>query len=169
MPRDLPLSNGRLLVNFDSTYALRDIYYPYVGKENHAYQCRSRLGLWVDGAFSWIHDPGWTRSLTYARDSLVTDFTAVNEDLSIALTSEDCVDFDLDVLIRRLSVHNHAERPREVRLFMHVDVALGGNTVGDTAFFHPDHQALVAYKNVHYLLLGGTRVLPLTGPAAGAS
>jgi GH15 family glucan-1,4-alpha-glucosidase len=27
--------------------------------------------------------------------------------------------------------------------------------VGDTVFFHPGHKALVAYKNVHYLLLAG--------------
>jgi len=36
MPRDLPLSNGRLLVMFDLEYRIRDLYYPHVGKENHA-------------------------------------------------------------------------------------------------------------------------------------
>jgi GH15 family glucan-1,4-alpha-glucosidase len=43
-----------------------------------------------------------------------------------------------------------------VRLFLHLDVAMGGNVVGDTVFYHPDHEALIAYKNVHYLLLGGS-------------
>lgn len=36
MPRDLPLGNGRLLINFDQNYNIRDIYYPYVGKANHS-------------------------------------------------------------------------------------------------------------------------------------
>ena len=47
MPRDLPLSNGKLLVNFDSDYNLRDIFFPYVGHANHAYGCKSRLGFWA--------------------------------------------------------------------------------------------------------------------------
>ena len=34
MPRDLPISNGKLLVTFDSHFRIRDIYYPHVGSEN---------------------------------------------------------------------------------------------------------------------------------------
>ena len=36
MPRDLPIDNGKLLINFDRDYQLRDIYYPHLGRENHA-------------------------------------------------------------------------------------------------------------------------------------
>ena len=36
MPRDLPIGNGHFLINFDADHRIRDIYYPYVGKENHA-------------------------------------------------------------------------------------------------------------------------------------
>jgi len=36
MPRDLPVGNGNLLVNFDTNHNIRNIYYPYVGKENHS-------------------------------------------------------------------------------------------------------------------------------------
>ena len=28
MPKDLPISNGNLLLNFDADYRLRDIYFP---------------------------------------------------------------------------------------------------------------------------------------------
>lgn len=35
MPRDIPVGNGNLLITFDQDYCLRDIYYPYVGQENH--------------------------------------------------------------------------------------------------------------------------------------
>ncbi len=31
MPRDLPLANGRMLVNFDANYDLRDIFRPTSG------------------------------------------------------------------------------------------------------------------------------------------
>ncbi len=155
MPRDLPLGNGHLLVTFDSTYALSDIYFPHVGTENHAYRRHSRLGVWVNGQFAWLHDSEWERELRYAEDSLVTRVEARNTRLGIEMTMEDAVDFDQNVLVRRFSVQGMGSRPVEVRLFLHLNIALGGNTVGDTVFYHPGHQALVAYKNKHYLLLGG--------------
>jgi len=155
MPRDLPLSNGRLLVTFDSAYTLRDIYYPHAGMENHAFRCRSRLGVWAAGRFAWLDDPGWRLSLCYAQDSLMTNVEAENAQLGLHLTIEDAVDLDQDILLRRFTAHSIAGRPIEVRLFLHLDVAIGGNIVGDTVFYHPEHEALIAYKNVHYLLLGG--------------
>jgi GH15 family glucan-1,4-alpha-glucosidase len=156
MPRDLPLSNGRLLVTFDSAYALRDIYYPHVGMENHAFRCCSRLGVWASGRFAWLDSADWQLSLRYAQDSLVTMVEARNDRIGLDLTIEDTVDLDRDVLLRRFTARSSTPQPVEdVRLFLHLDVALGGNVVGDTVFFHPGHQALVAYKNVHYLLLGG--------------
>ncbi len=155
MPRDLSLSNGRMLVTFDSTYALRDIYFPHVGMENHAFQCRSRLGVWAGGVFAWLDDPDWQLSLRYARDSLVTRVEARNERLGLDLMIEDTIDLDRDVLLRRFTARSIAGHPIEVRLFLHLDVAMGGNVVGDTVFYHPHTKALVAYKNTHYLLLGG--------------
>ncbi len=155
MPRDLPLSNGHLLVTFDSDYALSDIYFPHVGTENHAYRRHSRLGVWVDGEFAWLRDPGWELSLRYADDSLVTNVEATNRRLGVVLTIEDAVDFDQDVLLRRFTALSLAGHSVDVRLYVHLDFALGGNTVGDTVFFHPEYRSIVAYKNQHYLLLGG--------------
>ena len=58
MPRDIPVGNGSLLVNLDQTYQLRDLYWPHVGQENHTGGHPSRLGVWVDGQFRWVHDDG---------------------------------------------------------------------------------------------------------------
>jgi GH15 family glucan-1,4-alpha-glucosidase len=149
------LGNGHLLVTFDSSYALCDIYFPHVGTENHAYRRHSRLGVWADGQFAWLDDSDWELSLRYADDSLVTSVEARNARLGVMLTIEDAVDFDENVLLRRFTARSTAERPIEVRLYLHLDVALGGNTVGDTVFYHPAYRSVVAYKNQHYLLLGG--------------
>jgi GH15 family glucan-1,4-alpha-glucosidase len=111
--------------------------------------------MWVDGQFGWLNDADWQRSLQYAEDSLVTHVEAVNTRLGLTLTIEDAVDFDQNVLVRRFTVNTTLDRSVEVRLFVHLDVAVGGNTVGDTVFYHPGHRALVAYKNRHYLLLAG--------------
>jgi GH15 family glucan-1,4-alpha-glucosidase len=144
-----------LLVTFDSKYALSDIYFPHVGTENHAYRRHSRLGVWAEGQFAWLDDAGWQLSLRYAEDSLVTRVEARNDHLGVFLVIEDAVDFHENVLVRRFSARSIAGHPIEVRLYLHLDVALGGNAVGDTVFYHPAYQSLVAYKNRHYLLLGG--------------
>ena len=47
MPRDIPVGNGSLLVVFDADYTIRDLYYPRVGKENHALGNPCRFGVWT--------------------------------------------------------------------------------------------------------------------------
>lgn len=47
MPRDIPVGNGSLLIAFDADYTIRDLYYPHVGKENHAMGNPSRFGVQI--------------------------------------------------------------------------------------------------------------------------
>lgn len=82
MPRELSIGNGSMQVMFDAQYRLRDIYYPYVGKENHAGHA-FRFGVFTDGQLSWIDSPDWIRSLSYASDALVTEVELVNHRLKI--------------------------------------------------------------------------------------
>ena len=72
MPRDLPVGNGKLLICFDQNYCIRELYFPHVGLENHVGGRFCRLGVWVDGQFSWV-GPDWERELRYLPDTLVTD------------------------------------------------------------------------------------------------
>ncbi len=64
MPKDIPVSNGSLLLNFDVDYRLRDIYFPYIGQENHSKGHPSRFGIWVDGQFSWM-GAEWQKRIRY--------------------------------------------------------------------------------------------------------
>ena len=93
MPRDLPVGNGTLLVNFDRSYQLRDLYFPHVGKENHTAGHVFRFGVWVNGVFRWIDDPAWRRELRYEHDTLVSTVNLEHPDLPIAIVANDVVDF----------------------------------------------------------------------------
>ncbi|MBF6590364.1 MAG: glycoside hydrolase family 15 protein, partial [Ktedonobacterales bacterium] len=132
MPRDLPLANDRMLVNFDANYDLRDIYWPHIGERNQTMGHVSRFGVWVDGRFAWLDAPQWQRDLRYEPDTLVTAVTLTHPDLQISLACTDVVDFDRDLFIRKARVTNLADHPREVRLFFHHDWHLweteGANT-----------------------------------------
>jgi len=155
VPRDLPLSNGNFLVNFDSHHHLRDICFPHVGKENHSYTRESRFGVWADGDFRWLDAPGWDLDLRYVDDALTTNVTATHPDLRVLITFEEAIDFYDHSFIRRVTVHNEGSTSREIRLFFHHSMTIGGNAVGDTVFFNPEERAVIAYKNVHYILVGG--------------
>lgn len=164
MPRDLPLSNGKLLVLFDREYRITDLYFPHVGKENHAAGHIFRFGVWVDGAFRWV-DGSWQLKMQYGESPMVTDVTARNADLGIELRCSDAVDFFENVLVRHIRVHNLADRPREVRLFFHHDFHILGHSLGDTAMYSPECQAFIHYKDNRYFLIsfrvGNTDGVPL--------
>ncbi len=156
MPRDLPLGNGDFLVTFDSTYTLRDIYYPNVGLENHTTGEACRFGIWVDGRFSWVYDQGWERRIDYEHETLVGDTHLRHGGLRIQLHCRDAVDFDRNIYFKEVTVEDETGRDRDVRLFQHFDAHLFGNDVGDSAYYDPRSQAIVHYKGRRYFLLSGT-------------
>ena len=154
MPRDIPVGNGRLLVCFDHNYCIRDFYYPHVGQENHVGGNCCRLGLWVDGKFSWINED-WQREFTYVPDTMVTRVSLENRALGLRLACRDVVDFHEDIYLREITVENLEGQPREVRLFFSLDMGIGGNDLGDTAGYDPKTGSLVHYKGARYFLAGG--------------
>ncbi len=156
MPRDLPIANGKLLINFDSNYFIRDFYYPYIGLDNQTLGYPSRFGVWSSGQFAWMDDPSWQRELAYEEDTLVTDVHLTNERLAVHLHCRDMVDFDRDLYLREINVENTSDQEREVRLFFHHNFHISGTEVGDTAFFEPTHRALVHYKGKRWFMCNVT-------------
>ena len=153
MPRDLPIGNERLLVLFDDDYVLRDLYYPNVGKENHAGGYPFRFGVFVDGRFSWVRrDTGWTIERRYERDTLITDVVCTHAELGLVLHCTDCVDFHETLLVRRVRVVNRAPGEREVRLYWHHDFRISESDVGDTAAYDPGTRTVTHYKGFRYFL-----------------
>src|SRR6266702_8655138 len=89
MPRDLPISNGNLMINFDHEYNIRDVYWPHVGQENQTVGDVSFFGVWCDGKFAWIGDPTWIKTLEYDDDSLVTRVVARAPAFDLEMTISD--------------------------------------------------------------------------------
>lgn len=152
MARDIPIGNGSLLVSFDGQYHIRDIYYPHVGDENHTDGHPFRLGVWVDGQFSWVHD-GWRITEEYEEETLVTRVLLENEDLGLSILCRDAVDFHENVLVRQFGLHNARATQREVRLFLHNDFHIAETEVGDTAYYDPATKALIHYKGPRWFLV----------------
>ena len=151
--RDIPVGNGRLLVNFDDKYQIRDIYFPHVGQENHTEGFPFRFGVWADGLFSWVSSDDWQRQLKYLPETLVTDVVLLNEKIGIRITCNDTVASHDNIFLRKVRVDNLWEAKRELRVYLHHDFRIYENKVGDTAFYDPDTLALVHYKKHRYFLI----------------
>lgn len=106
MPRDLPVGNGGLLLNFDKSYNLRDIYWPHVGQELHTGGDISHTGVWVSGQFAWLDAPEWQREMLYEPETLVTHVTLSHPGLQLQLVFSDVVDFNRDIFLRHIIVTN---------------------------------------------------------------
>jgi len=142
-----------MLVTFDGEYRIRDLYYPFVGKENHVGGYTCRFGAWIDGRFTWIERAhGWTLALGYEKDTLVSHVHCRHEELGIALTCSDCVDFHASLFVRQVVVTNLRDSAREVRLYFHQDLRIAESEVGDTAAYDPVTSAVVHYKGDRYFL-----------------
>jgi len=152
MPRDIPVGNGYLLVNFDRDYQIRDIYYPHVGKENQAGREPCRFGVWADGQFSWM-GAEWKKTLNYRDDTIVTDVIARNDHLGIELFCSDCVDHLETIFIRQIRVKNLRDSHRDVRLFFHHDLNMYENSTRDTVSYDPSTRSMIHYKDKRYCLI----------------
>jgi len=157
MPRDIPLGNGSLLVNFDGTYQLRDLYWPHVGQDNHTVGHPCRFGVWADGEFSWVHSDGWQRSLRYEQDTLVTEVILRSEGLALKLICRDTVDFHEDLYLRSVVVQDESGKGREIRLLFTQDFHISGSEVGDSAYYDPKSGAVFHYKGKRWFLINAAK------------
>lgn len=155
MPRQLVIGNGRMLVNFDSEANVRDLYYPHVGQMNHIQGSKNSIGIWIDGKFSWCDGPGWEKKLKYRRETLVTCVQMVNRELGISININDAVHYEDCIYLKRLTVYNLTDRPREVRLFFTHDFSIDESEVGDTAVYELQTNVLYHYKKSKYFMVNG--------------
>lgn len=170
MPRDIPISNGQVLICFDNDYQIRDLYYPHVGQENHIIGYICRFGVWADGHFTWISDPSWTKSLKYITDTLITDVRLVNHSMGLEIKCNDFIDVYQNRYIRKLEIVNLWDKERDVRIFFHHDFRIYGNEVGDTGFYHPLWKSVIHYKKNRYFacgLSGGVEYYSIGAKALG--
>lgn len=154
MPRDLPVGNGNVLINFDDKYRVRDIYYPHVGQENQTVGRVNHFGVWVDGQFAWVQD-GWTIERKYFKEALVTDVLMHNDKLKLEIRVHDMVDYTHDYFVREFHIKDLSGEDRKVRLFFHQDFSIAEHDVGDTAFYDPRTGSVIHYKKNRWFLISG--------------
>jgi GH15 family glucan-1,4-alpha-glucosidase len=157
MARPVVLSNGQLFVGLDENGLVHDFYYPYVGLENltNARNSQHKIGVWVDGQFSWVDDGSWDINVNFEPDALVSDIRMHSDKLGLMLRFNDFVDPEYNAFVRCINVTNEREERRDVRLFMHQAFQISRAGRADTALFVPDDNYILDYKGRCCLLAAG--------------
>jgi glucoamylase len=173
MPRSLVLGNGNMLATFDEHLQMRDLYYPYVGMEDHTtFGKVHRIGVFVeDKGLAWFNDGSWRITLAYKGETLVGDCVMRCDRLGIEMNVEDCVHPVHNVLLRRFRVRSTDGTDKVVKLYFHHDFHIYGDKQKDTAFYEPYTNSVIHYRQTRYFLIGGTTSNPqecFVGHGAGA-
>lgn len=154
MPRSILLSNGRFAIALDQTAYIRDIYFPYVGLENHAVGHPFRFGIMVDDRFEWL-DQGWDVTMTYMPETLTSRYNIKKPQVPVEFEVNDAVYHTRDVFIRKIKATNNSDQPHRILLFFCQDFHINGYDAGDTAIYVPNSESIVHYKGKRYFLVGG--------------
>lgn len=150
------LSNGSLFLCFDRYGQVRDFYFPQVGRENHiGAGLVHKIGVWVDGACSWLDDGTWEVTCDYRRETLVGDVTAHHEELGVTLTFADAVYNERNAFVRLVTVHNRHNRARTIKVFFNQQFHISESPHGDTAYYCPGLEAVIHYKGRRLFLISG--------------
>jgi glucoamylase len=158
MGRLVVLSNGQLFVGLDESGLVHDFYYPYVGLDNltNARSSQHKIGVWVDGQFSWVDDGTWDApQIEFEPDALISNIKLHSTKLGISLHLQDFVDSEFNALIRHITILNEADTERDVRLFMHQVFQISRAGRADTALYVPDDHYILDYKGRYCLLIAG--------------
>jgi len=155
MGRAVMLGNGSLTVGLNESGLVHDFYYPYVGLDNltTSRSLPHKIGVWVDGAFSWIDDGTWDIQTNFEDDALISDIRMQSDRLQLTLEFRDFVDYEFNAFCRRLTIHNLIQTNREVRVFFHQAFQISRAGRGDTALYVPEGNYLLDYKGRCSLLL----------------
>lgn len=158
MSRPIVLSNGELHVGLNKYGLVHDLYFPYVGLENHSAGrgIRHKVGVWVDGVISWLDDDSWHIESWTAEGALIGHTRAVHAGHRIMIEFDDTVEAEISVFLRNIHVINMSDETRDVRLFTHQAFAIGDSRSNtDTAQYLPDSNAILHYRGRRAFVISG--------------
>lgn len=146
-----------MMVGLGPNGFVQDLYYPYVGLENHtnAREQGHRIGVWVEGKFSWLSHSSWQINQQLSLESMGGITTAINAELKLKITFHDFVDCDFNVFARDIKITNDSQQTREVRLFMHQIFLIAESRRDVTCQYLPQAQTVLHYRGRRIFLVGG--------------
>ena len=149
MARPIIISNGRMLVGLNENGLVQDFYFPFVGQSNmtNARQVEHKIGVHVNGAFSWLSDDNWEVSYEFENDALVGSVIYESKNFSLRIETLAFVDIYDDVYCRQFKISTFSESTIDVKVFFHQIFQISANGRADTALYVPSkHPHILTYR-----------------------
>ena len=154
MAKAFVLGNGTMMVGLGRDGLVYDLYYPYVGLENHTAGGNvHRVGVYVDDSVSWLDDGSWDIDTTCTMDTMSTSIVARHSVKNIELKFEDVVYNEKNIFIRKITVKNLLSTKRTVKLYMNHQFEIYEAHRGDTAYYDAENRVVVHYKGRRVFLM----------------
>ncbi len=156
MAKSLAFGNGSLLICIDRYARVRDLYFPYVGLENHiGGHYAHKIGVWVEGQFSWTDDNSWT--IDVRSDTANTGITTIcSERLGVELHFTDVLYNEKNIFLRKVKVQNKLDHEREIRIFFNHQFEIYHSENLDTAFYDPGTNTVIHYEGQRAFLMNAS-------------
>lgn len=154
MAKAFVLGNGSMMIGLGRDGLVYDLYYPYVGLENHTAGGNvHRVGIYVDDSISWLDDGTWEIDTTCTMDTMSTTIVATHSGKNIEIRFEDVVYNEKNIFIRKIKIKNLLSTKRTVKLYMNHQFEIYEAERGDTAYYDPENRFVVHYKGRRVFLI----------------
>lgn len=151
---EIVLGNGKTLIGVDENAELSDLYFPFVGLENHVGgKFRHRLGVFVDGKLSWLSDDSWRIEIKAGHETMSGEIKAVSESMGIELYFEDVLYNEKNIFMRQIKIKNTWDYKRQIKLFFGHEFEIYESRRGDTAYYDPIQKVVIHYKGRRAFLI----------------
>lgn len=145
-----------MLVCTDKYAEVRDIYFPYVGLENHiGGHFSHRVGAYADGQLNWFTHSNWRIDSDFQDSALAGETLAQNSALGVKIKLNDSVYNEKNIFLREVTVTNDSDRARTIKVFFNHEFEIYESHRGDTAYFDPIHHAVIHYNGKRVFLVNG--------------
>lgn len=151
---EIVLGNGKTLIGIDNNAELRDLYFPFVGLENHVGgNYRHRVGVHTDKGISWLSDEGWNIEIKAGRETMSGEITAINENIGVELRFEDVLYNEKSIFMRQIKVKNTWDYTREIKVYFGHEFEIYESRRGDTGYYDPIKKTIIHYKGRRAFLI----------------
>jgi GH15 family glucan-1,4-alpha-glucosidase len=145
---------GKTLIGIDNNAELRDLYFPFVGLENHVGgNYRHRVGVHTDKGISWLSDEGWNIEIKAGRETMSGEITAINENIGVELRFEDVLYNEKSIFMRQIKVKNTWDYTREIKVYFGHEFEIYESRRGDTGYYDPIKKTIIHYKGRRAFLI----------------
>lgn len=151
---EIVLGNGKALISVDKSAQLRDLYFPFVGLENHVGGSHlHRIGIWIDGKISWTSESSWRSEVGSGHETMSGEIKLVNDSIGVELNFEDVLYNEKNIFLRQVRVKNLWDYKRQIKTFFAHEFEIYESRRGDTGYYDPIKNVIIHYKGRRVFLI----------------